>query len=82
MTPLGYTEADFQKIGAPTLILMGDRDEMIPLEEAVDMYRLIPNAELAIAPGSDHRFPVSRADLFTNLVLDFCLRQSRVVETA
>lgn len=82
MTPLDYTEADFRKIGTPTLILIGDRDEMIPLEEAVDMYRLIPNAELGIAPDSDHTFPLSRPEVFTNLVLDFCLRQSGPSETA
>jgi pimeloyl-ACP methyl ester carboxylesterase len=81
MTPLDYTEADFQKIGAPTLILMGDRDELIPLEEAVDMYRLIQGAELAIVPGSDHMFFRSRPEIFTNAVLDFFLRQSATTET-
>lgn len=49
-TPLNYTVADFEKIASPTLVLLGDRDEFTPVEEAVEMYRLIPQAELAIFP--------------------------------
>lgn len=82
MTPLDYTEADFQKIAAPTLILVGDRDEAVTLEEAVDMYRLIQNAELAIAPDSDHAFFWSKPEVFTNAVMEFCLRHSETIETA
>jgi pimeloyl-ACP methyl ester carboxylesterase len=29
-SPLEYTANDFQKIKAPTLILVGDRDQMVP----------------------------------------------------
>ena len=74
LTPLGYTAQDFERIVAPALILVGDRDDFIPLEEAVSMYRLMPNAELAVAPNSNHDFPGRRPELFTNLVLDFLLR--------
>lgn len=81
-TPLGYAEADFGKVGAPTLILLGDRDELIPLEEAVDMYRRIQDAELAIAPNSDHTFLLSKPEVFTSIVLEFCLRRSATLETA
>jgi pimeloyl-ACP methyl ester carboxylesterase len=40
-------------IKAPVLITLGDRDA-IRVEHAVEMYRLIPNAQLAILPGADH----------------------------
>jgi pimeloyl-ACP methyl ester carboxylesterase len=82
MTPLDYTEADFRKIRVPTLILVGDRDGMVTLEEAVDMYRYIQGAELAIVPDSDHMFLWSKPEVFTNTVMDFCLRQSATTETA
>ena len=75
-TPLGYTADDFQKIKAPTLILVGDRDQMVPVEEAAEMYRFIQGAELVIVPNSDHSLPTSRAELFTTIVLDFLLRHS------
>jgi pimeloyl-ACP methyl ester carboxylesterase len=75
-TPLNYTADDFQKIKIPTLILAGDRDPMIPVEEAVEMFRYIQGAELAIVPNSDHSLPRARAKLFSTIVLDFLLRHS------
>jgi pimeloyl-ACP methyl ester carboxylesterase len=75
-TPLGYTVDDFQKIKNPMLILVGDRDQFVPVEEAVEMYRFIQGAELAILPNSDHSLPQTRAELFITTVLDFLLRHS------
>jgi len=43
-------EADIRSIQAPTLIIIGDHDVVRP-EHAVEMYRLLPRAELAILPG-------------------------------
>jgi pimeloyl-ACP methyl ester carboxylesterase len=40
-------------IKAPVLITVGDRDAVRP-EHAVEMFRLIPNAELAVLPGANH----------------------------
>ncbi len=71
-TPLDYTAEDFQKIVDPTLILMGDRDETVPVEQAIDMYRLIRNAELAILPNTTHDSTIS--ELSMNIVLDFLVR--------
>jgi pimeloyl-ACP methyl ester carboxylesterase len=77
-TPLDYTADDFRKITEPTLILVGDRDELIELEQAVEMYRFIPNAELAILPNATHTSPNPK--LLTDTVLDFFLRYSPVSE--
>jgi pimeloyl-ACP methyl ester carboxylesterase len=49
----GFTREDMKAIKAPVLIAMGDRDGVRP-EHAVEMFRLIPNAQLAIFPGADH----------------------------
>lgn len=79
-TPLDYTAQDFQQLTAPTLVLLGDRDETIPVEQAVEMYRLIPNAELAILPQSTHGGSVSGTSgvnpIFMNIVLDFFSRHN------
>ena len=75
-TPLGYKAADFERIIIPTLIVVGDRDAMIPVEEAVEMYRLIPDAELAIAANANHGFPSADPDTFTALILGFLLRHN------
>jgi pimeloyl-ACP methyl ester carboxylesterase len=57
----GYSAADLKAVKAQTLIMMGDRDAVRP-EHAVEMYRLIPNAQLAIFPGGDHFLPFSSPD--------------------
>ena len=49
----GFAREDMQAIKAPFLITLGDRDGVRP-EHAVEMFRLIPNAQLAIIPGADH----------------------------
>jgi pimeloyl-ACP methyl ester carboxylesterase len=76
--PLDYTADDFRKITEPTLVVLGDRDELIELEQAVDMYHLVPDCELAILPNATHSSP--NAKLLTDTVLDFLLRHGAVSE--
>lgn len=76
LTQLNYSIEDFRKITVPTLILVGDRDPDVSLEDALKMYRSIPKAELAVAPFSDHYFMWPKAQLFTSTVLEFLQRQS------
>jgi pimeloyl-ACP methyl ester carboxylesterase len=40
-------------ISAPVLVIVGDADVIRP-EHAVEMFRLLPHAELAVLPGTDH----------------------------
>jgi pimeloyl-ACP methyl ester carboxylesterase len=77
-TPLDYTAGDFERITKPALILMGDKDEGIPVEQAVEMYHLIPNAELAILPNATHASAVT--ELSMTIVLDFLLRHGQSPE--
>ncbi len=73
-TPLDYTAQDFQKITTPTLVMLGDRDGIVELQQAVDEYQLISNAELFIIPQADH-FTAER-ELNMRIVLDFLLRHT------
>jgi pimeloyl-ACP methyl ester carboxylesterase len=58
--------------------LTGDRDELIPIDESVEMYRLLPNAELAVVPGADHgAFFSAKVAFFQSLMLDFLDRHNR-----
>ena len=76
-TPLNYAPKDFAPVVAPTLVLLGDRDELVPVEEAVEMHRLLPTAELAVVPSADHgTFFSAKAALFQALMLDFLQRHS------
>ena len=61
---------DVQSIQAPTLILVGDTKDVRP-EHAVEMFRLLPHAQLAIFPGTDHMQIVSRDDLLLPIIPPF-----------
>ena len=73
-TPLNYSLEDFEGILSPTLIIMGEDDEMIPLEEALKMVELIPQAELGLIPRTTHNEVLKEGGLFLKLVLDFFFR--------
>jgi pimeloyl-ACP methyl ester carboxylesterase len=74
--PPGYTEADFRRITAPVLLINGDRDETIAVEDAVELYRLIPGAELAVLPGASHLLPPGRGSLYEAVALEFLGRHA------
>jgi pimeloyl-ACP methyl ester carboxylesterase len=76
LTPLHYSNEELHKISAPTLIISGDRDDFVPAEQLLDMYRALPNAELAIAPAAGHGFLNRKPEMVTAVVLDFFLRHS------
>jgi pimeloyl-ACP methyl ester carboxylesterase len=77
-TPLGYSAGDFQKITEPTLMLCGDRDGFVPVEQSFDMYRMTPNAALAILPNTTHFSLINPPCI--EIVLDCLLRHSAASE--
>jgi len=78
LTPLNYTESDFKQITNPVLILIGDRDGMVPLSDAIEMYQIIETAELAVLPNTDHLGVVTNPETFIHIVLEFLTRQSKI----
>jgi pimeloyl-ACP methyl ester carboxylesterase len=76
----GWTPQQVQSIDAPALIVIGDRDIVRP-EHAVLMYHLIPNAQLAILPDTDHMTIVKRSDWLLPMIgafLDLPIPQTRL----
>jgi pimeloyl-ACP methyl ester carboxylesterase len=57
-------------INAPTLVVSSDRDVMRP-EGAVALFRLLPHAQLAILPGTEHMAITSRADVLVPMIETF-----------
>lgn len=51
---------DYATIQIPVLVLLGDRDKMVPQPETVAVYRGLPNAQLGILPGTPH--PIEQVD--------------------
>src|SRR6266498_4929 len=59
---------DLKQITVPTLIVWGDRDQFLPVENAIELYRLIPSAQLAVVPNADHFVSRTKVMLFAELV--------------
>jgi pimeloyl-ACP methyl ester carboxylesterase len=58
LTALGKDNAlkigDYASIFQKCLVMLGDRDKMVSLEETVAVYKALPNAQLSILPGTPH----------------------------
>ena len=54
----GFSNEELASIKVPFLILVGDHD-FVRVEHAVESFRLIPNAELAVIPSASHFAPIS-----------------------
>lgn len=66
------------KISVPTLVLHGDRDEGIPLEDPLRIYRMIPKAELSIIPNADHLTFRLQSDVVSKIILNFIKRHKKI----
>lgn len=58
-------------IGAPTLVLWGDRDRSYAWPQPEALWKNIPHASLAVVPGCAHNVHLEKPDLFNRLVGDF-----------
>ena len=64
------TAADLSRITSRTLVMVGDDDE-VRLEHAVELYRGLPDSELAIVPGTSHGLMVEKTDICHAIIFDF-----------
>jgi pimeloyl-ACP methyl ester carboxylesterase len=64
------TSGDLHKLSTPTLVMIGDDDQVV-LEHAIEMYRAVPDCELAILPGTSHGLLVEKPDLTNRVIIDF-----------
>jgi pimeloyl-ACP methyl ester carboxylesterase len=61
---------EISSISVPTLVIGSDRDVMRP-EGAVALFRLLPHAQLAILPGTEHMDIPSRTDVLLPMIETF-----------
>jgi pimeloyl-ACP methyl ester carboxylesterase len=66
----GWRPEDMRSIKAHTMVIVGDRDIYFP-EHAVQMFRLIPQAQLAVLPGTDHFAVWTRPDWMVQTIKAF-----------
>lgn len=70
--------AELARFPRPVLIIGGDRDDLAPLDQAIEMYRAFPRASLWIVPAAGHVMGMEtwRKQAFEQEVLRFLLRRS------
>lgn len=61
---------EIRRITSPTLVVSGDSDIVRP-EHAVELFRLIPQAQLAILPGTDHMKVTRRVSWLAPIIDEF-----------
>ena len=61
-------------IKAPTLVIAGDTDKLVPIENSRILASRIPKAELVILKNMGHGFNIEAADETNKAVLDFLVR--------
>jgi pimeloyl-ACP methyl ester carboxylesterase len=68
----GFTTADrVAGIAAPTLIVHGDSDRVVPVGNARLLAERIPNSRLVVLEDSGHACCVDQAEAFNRVVIDF-----------
>ena len=58
-------------ITAPTLVVSGDRDSMVPRELKESLVFGIPNAKIEIVNDSGHATPIDSPEIFNRVLLNF-----------
>jgi pimeloyl-ACP methyl ester carboxylesterase len=70
LKPVYIEISELKKIRAPTLVISGDRRDVY-IEESVEIFRTIPQAQLCILPGADHFTFQHKADWLNPIILAF-----------
>ena len=65
------TESRLGDIKSPTLVLSGDADVIVPLQNSRNLAARIPGAKLHIFEGGSHTFFIEHADEFNRIVTEF-----------
>ena len=74
MAMAGYSTLPFiRKIKAKTLIIMGDKDHIVPVVNGKILNRFLPRSKLRVIEGAGHLFLLTRRDETVQLIRNFFL---------
>ena len=65
------TAAEIHRIDAPTLVAVGDRDPFVPVDQAVQLARALPDGRLLVVPDAGHEVMIERPTVFGAALADF-----------
>jgi pimeloyl-ACP methyl ester carboxylesterase len=69
-TEPNLSAAELSAVTARSLVMFSD-DDLMTLAHAVDMYDALPNAELAIVPGTSHFLTQEKPELVNEIMVNF-----------
>lgn len=64
-------EEDFAKIVPPVMLAVGDKDKTANYIDTVEVFKLIPNSQLAVLPNTPHEFNKINERLLLALIFEF-----------
>ena len=64
-------ESRLDEIKTPTLVLSGDADIIVPVQNSLNLAAKIPGAQLQIVEGGSHTFFIEQAREFNNILITF-----------
>jgi pimeloyl-ACP methyl ester carboxylesterase len=62
---------DYESITSPCLLLLGDRDKMITLDETVNVYKALSAGQMGMLPNTPHPIEKVNYDVFEKLISCF-----------
>lgn len=62
---------DLAGLSMPSLVMAGDRDPIVPLEDTLKLYRWLPNARLCVFPRTGHGLHRHNTPMFVDVVKAF-----------
>jgi pimeloyl-ACP methyl ester carboxylesterase len=68
--PIRLSADHVSRVRASTLLLVGDRDPFVGVEQTVELFRMLRQAELAVIPGAGHEYD----ERFTTVAREFLRR--------
>jgi pimeloyl-ACP methyl ester carboxylesterase len=66
--------SELAKVRQRSLVMFSD-DDLVTPQHMIDMYAALPNAELAIIPGTSHFLNQEKPDLVNKLLVDFLTKE-------
>jgi pimeloyl-ACP methyl ester carboxylesterase len=89
----GFTDAlraslnyDFRdrlpEIGVPTLIVWGEKDSIIPVKDAQEFERLIPDSRKVVMKDTGHVSMAERPETFNDLMMEFLAERGAAADKA
>ncbi|RPH93115.1 alpha/beta fold hydrolase [candidate division KSB1 bacterium] len=74
MPDSGLTEMELEDLETPVMVSAGDRDELVPVSEAVDLYKALRRGQLSVFADTFHPMASVRDHVFIPAFRDFVNR--------